>query len=89
MFKNSTYEDSNNVKTPDAAATVVVTLNGTASATVGPYSSYDDATHKVKLAVDPAWWKTQVPMTIAVTTPNSSTDSWSGYFIDDIQIVCN
>ena len=89
LFKNSTYEDSNNVKTPDPAATVVVTLNGTASASVGPYSSYDDATHKVKLAVDPAWWKTQVPMTISVTTPNSSTDSWSGYFIDDIQIVCN
>jgi len=89
QFKNSTGEDINEDKIPDTAATVTLTLGANSATPLGPSATYDGTTHKVQVAVNPAWWKTQVQLSITVKTPNSSTDSWSGYFIDDIQVVCN
>jgi hypothetical protein len=89
VFANGvSYDSTNGVDNPDSSAKVVVNLNG-ATVQTGPYSAYDGSKHTLKLAVDSAWWKTQVPFTITVTTPNTSTDASQGYFIDNIKVVCN
>jgi hypothetical protein len=89
IFDNSLAYDSNSsTYTPDTNATVVINLNGVTS-TTGPKSSHDGSKTTVKLAVNSAWWKTQVPFTITTTTPNTSADSGAGYFIDNIKVVCN
>ena len=88
-FENTEGTDSSGYEIPDTSAKVVYAINGTVYPAVGPYSSYSGAVKTSKLAIDPAWWMTQVPFTITVTTTMGSPESWSGFFFDNFKVLCN
>ena len=74
----------------DWQAYMMVNLNGTTSQT-GPFNS-DKSGYILpnqKIAINSAWWNTTVTLSVTLTTPASSTALAGGFYIDDIQIVCN
>ena len=70
----------------DSGATMTFNLNGTTKV-VGPYG-YTDTKYTVTIPVNSAWWNTTVPFSITVKTTTSSSDSYGGFAIDDIQVSC-
>ncbi len=89
-FANSTAYDSNATptNTPDATVAVTLNVNGV-PASHGPVPSYDGGKYTLKVAINPIWWKTAVPVSVTVTNAGSSSASGAGFFIDDVKIVCN